>query len=286
MPNRVIREGWLESEPINSLDAAAERFFLRLCLRADDFGRFHASPSLLRSLLFPLKDDIRSTDIPRQLAACETAGLLRCYVVDGKPYLEIRKFDQRMRAANSKFPPPDDDGHMTVICQTHVSHPRTEAETKSEAEDKGAPRASASPVSSFSPGLDTPEFAQAWADWLKHRSEMRHPVKPGSQTEIATLRALSLMGVGRAVTAIRHTIFKGWRGIREPDAIEARQYQGGAGATPLQPIREPDGWKSYLNHTYPDSRFAAGQQDEVSDWSKLPRDVQTKLAGEIRQHGR
>jgi hypothetical protein len=51
----------------------------------------------------------------------------------------------------------------------------------------------------------------------------------------------------------------------------------------VQTIAEPQGWKSYLNHTYPDSRFAAGQQDEVSDWSKLPRDVQTKLAGEIRR---
>lgn len=137
MPSRIIREGWLESERINALDPAAERFFLRLCLRADDFGRYHANPTLLRSNLFPLKEDVRSTDIPRWLAACEKAGLLRCYSADAKPYLVIRKFDQRTRAEKSKFPePPPDDGLLPGICLTEVSHPRTysesEADTKSE----------------------------------------------------------------------------------------------------------------------------------------------------------
>ena len=84
MPSRVIRDGWVESERIDHLDVHGERFFLRLCLRADDYGRYHAHPALLKSNLFPLKEDVRSTDIPRWLAACEKAGLLRCYEVDGK----------------------------------------------------------------------------------------------------------------------------------------------------------------------------------------------------------
>jgi len=120
MPSRVIREGWLESERIDSLDQAAERFFLRLCLKADDFGRFHANPQILKSLLFPLKDDLRSTDMSRNLAACERAGLVRCYSVSSKRYVEILKFEQRLRAKVSKFPSPADscqahDGHMPDI---------------------------------------------------------------------------------------------------------------------------------------------------------------------------
>ena len=108
MPSRIIREGWLESEPINSLSKDAEIFFLRLCLKADDFGRFHANPVLLKSNLYPLKEAIRSTDIPRWLAECEKAGLVRCYEHSGKRYLEIPKFGQRTRAESSKFPEPSE----------------------------------------------------------------------------------------------------------------------------------------------------------------------------------
>ena len=146
MPNRIIREGWLESERINELDASAERFFLRLCLRADDFGRFHANPLLLKSSLFPLRDDTRSTDIPRWIAACEKAGLLRCYEVEGKKFVEIAKFGQRTRAQVSKFPtPPSCDSHLSDIRPSNGSHlsdtgpsgdghARTESESESEAE--------------------------------------------------------------------------------------------------------------------------------------------------------
>jgi hypothetical protein len=116
MPSRIIREGWLESEPINGLSKEAEVFFLRLCLRADDYGRYHANPILLKSNLYPLKEAIRSTDIPRWVAECETAGLVRCYEHSKKRFLEIIKFGQRTRT-DSKFPSPEDEG--VTFCQTN-----------------------------------------------------------------------------------------------------------------------------------------------------------------------
>lgn len=104
MPSRIIREGWLESEAINSLDQGAELFFLRLCLRADDYGCYHANPVLLKSLLFPLREATRSTDIPRWLAACEKAGLVRCYSdhATGKSCLHIPKFGQRVKPGTKR----------------------------------------------------------------------------------------------------------------------------------------------------------------------------------------
>jgi hypothetical protein len=168
MPNRIIREGWLESERINQLDANAERFFLRLCLRADDFGRYHANPLLLRSNLFPLREDVRSTDIPRWLAACEKAGLLRCYEVTGTRYLEVTKFNQRMRAAVSKFPkPPDNDGQMTVTCQTEDRPPRTEAETSSEAEAEAEKETTSPPPTTPSAPSDGERFVSWFLALLK-----------------------------------------------------------------------------------------------------------------------
>lgn len=130
MPNRIIREGWIDSERINLLNAEAEIFFLRLCLKADDFGRYTANVQLLKSTLFPLRSDVRNTDISRNLAAAQEAGLIRCYEVAGKRYLLIPEFRQRTRASESKFPPPQEgdgptsdsrpppDGQMTFMCQS------------------------------------------------------------------------------------------------------------------------------------------------------------------------
>jgi hypothetical protein len=121
MPNRIIREGWLESEPINGLSKDAELFFLRLCLKADDYGRYHGNPILLKSSLYPLKESIRSTDMPRWLAECEKAGLVRCYQHSDKKFVEIVKFMQRTRT-DSKFPSPENGqilpvGQMSDNCQ-------------------------------------------------------------------------------------------------------------------------------------------------------------------------
>lgn len=143
MPNRIIREGWIESERINQLDAAAERFFLHLCLRADDFGRYHGNATLLKSNLFPLREDVRSTDIPRWLAACEKAGLVRCFDVEGKRYIEIPRFAQRTRALVSKFPdPPANVGQVTDKCLTEDSPPRTYSETDTDSGTKTEPETS------------------------------------------------------------------------------------------------------------------------------------------------
>src|SRR5688572_23742781 len=107
MPNRILRD-WTDSYAVNELDAQEERFFIRLIMKADDYGRFHADPRLLKANLFPLLPDIRETDISRWTAACEKAGLLRCYVdAKSRRFLEIQNFQQRMRQKTaSKFPAP------------------------------------------------------------------------------------------------------------------------------------------------------------------------------------
>lgn len=118
MPNRILRP-WVDSEAVNSLSDAAEVFFVRLIQCADDYGRFYGTPMLLKSYLFPLKDK-RVADISRWIAECVKAGLIADYEVAGKRFVEIRKFNQRMRLkGESKFPaPPSNDSQMTVMCPT------------------------------------------------------------------------------------------------------------------------------------------------------------------------
>ena len=120
MPNRVLRD-WTNSDKINSVSVHAERFFTRLIMQADDFGRFHASPRLLSSYLFPLKDDMRDADITRCLTECEAAGLIVIYEASGKKYLQIVDFNQQLRQKNSKYPEPEEVSIMPAECQQNDS---------------------------------------------------------------------------------------------------------------------------------------------------------------------
>lgn len=116
MPNRILREGILTSERVNSLTWEAEVFYRRLMSVVDDFGRFTAHPSLLRAALFPLKlDTVRDANMERLLALVEQARLVRVYEVAGKRYLELLDFKQQVRAKESKFPSPEPPMRSTCL---------------------------------------------------------------------------------------------------------------------------------------------------------------------------
>lgn len=126
MPNRILRD-FTDSYRVAQLSAHAERLYIRLIQKADDFGRFYADAPLLRSLCFPVHSDVREADIPRWLAECEKAGLIVLYTSKERKHLAIVEFKQRNRIKASKFLPPSgkpddwepafdghDDGHMTA----------------------------------------------------------------------------------------------------------------------------------------------------------------------------
>ena len=117
MPNRILRD-WTDSHAVNDLSAEEERFFTRLLMKADDFGRFHGQDRLLNANLFPLHkfdDEL----VAEWCNACVSAGILQRYT-DGKnrQYIEVLNFKQRTRQQISKFPNPN-DGHMTVNGRSH-----------------------------------------------------------------------------------------------------------------------------------------------------------------------
>ncbi|WP_185269203.1 hypothetical protein [Chryseobacterium indologenes] len=140
MPNRILRD-WTDSFIVDELDVHAERFFVRLIMKVDDFGRFSADKRLLKSQLFPLKSDIRDTDIARCLTACEKAGLITIYTVASKCYLQIENFKQTLRQKTTKYPSPDeciaDATHMISRCESIASLKRNETETRNETEEEG-----------------------------------------------------------------------------------------------------------------------------------------------------
>ena len=62
--------------------------------------------------------------------------------------------------------------------------------------------------------LDTQEFRTAFADFQKHRIEIKKPMTPTSARKL--LASLSKMGSQAAVEAINHSIANGWRGVFAP----------------------------------------------------------------------
>lgn len=98
---RVARLGWAE-----------EVFYRRLMSVVDDFGRYYATPMLIRAACYPLLiDKVSDADVGKWLAKCAEAALVSVYPAqDGKRYLQLLDFRQQVRAKESKFP------QMPVAC--------------------------------------------------------------------------------------------------------------------------------------------------------------------------
>lgn len=109
MPNRLLKEGIVDSAVIDGLSAEAEVCFYRLLVVADDLGRMDARTAIVRSRCFPLKEQSNmAAKIEGWLTELSDKFLILRYRVAGQPYLQIAKWDQRVRS-NGKYPEPSDD---------------------------------------------------------------------------------------------------------------------------------------------------------------------------------
>lgn len=104
MPTRILREGIISSERVNSLSPISELFYRRLMSVADDYGRFYAHPSILRTACYPLQlEKVSEAQIKTSLSECIKAQLVALY--GAEKYLFICDFKQQTRT-RSKFPEP------------------------------------------------------------------------------------------------------------------------------------------------------------------------------------
>lgn len=147
---------WTRSEKIVDLTVHAERFFVRLIMKADDYGCYYAKPALLKADLFPLLDTIRETDLLRWLAECQKAGLIVLYEVESKAYVQIIDFKQRLDKAKNRFPLPTSIDSLAVVTEIPG-----ENEVENEVEEEKRKRAAQAPTPSPSfKKLTEPEFYQ------------------------------------------------------------------------------------------------------------------------------
>lgn len=139
MANRVLRD-WTASESIDKISPEAEVFFTRLIMKADDYGSFYSNPKLIRAALFPLKE-YKDATISKWVNECIEAKLIFAYTVEGKEYLRIENFGQRLRNMRSTFPQPDSNPlsiRRESPPETETKRNETEDETETETKAAGA----------------------------------------------------------------------------------------------------------------------------------------------------
>jgi hypothetical protein len=140
MANRVLRD-WTTSENVDAISFEAEVFFARLIMKADDYGSYYANPKLLKSALFPLRE-VTYGQIGKWVFECTEAGLIFPYEVEGKEYIRIKNFKQRLRQMRNVFPHPVEKAdHLPQVADKSPSidsesppERETEVETKQETE--------------------------------------------------------------------------------------------------------------------------------------------------------
>ena len=179
MPTRYLKPGVRDSGRIEAVQSPdAEILYYRLLVSVDDFGRTDARPLMVKSLCFPIRLRATADKCMQWMQALESAKLLILYEVDGKPYLQLTKWDNKPRAEHSKYPDPptDADNRMQML-------PVTVTET--ETETGGNPPAPAGEAKPMVPPCPHEQIIE-----LYHRTLPLFPqVVKWTPTRIAKLQA-------------------------------------------------------------------------------------------------
>jgi len=125
MPNRLIHESSRQSETLAQLSDFGERLFWRLVTVADDYGRFNASPMVVRAHCFAaMLDRIGDRQIAEALVELAHAGAVRLYRVGEKQLGEFAAWlnYQQCRAKKSKYPGPEHPQATAADLQTFASN--------------------------------------------------------------------------------------------------------------------------------------------------------------------
>lgn len=204
MPIRMLRD-WTTSEKIDKLSEKGEVFFTRLIMKADDHGCFHAHPKLLKAALFPLKN-YSDTLIESCLDELSYLEIVKIYEHEGRRYLKIYDFGQRLRTMVSKFPQPDDNAPSIVS-----KKPPELEEKRREVEDEE--KKNGAVAQDLKLPFDSEFFKSAWDRWIAYKKERKQ--KFTSMTKEIQLRKLGARPENVAIAIINQSIEHGWTGLFE-----------------------------------------------------------------------
>src|SRR5688572_27210201 len=110
MPNRILQETICDSERLDSVSAEAERLYCRLLVKADDMGRFEATPLAVGAACFPrMFQESKQKKITANLKAVDSwlnelagAKLVFFYTHQARKYLVFYNWRQRLDRIKTK----------------------------------------------------------------------------------------------------------------------------------------------------------------------------------------
>lgn len=200
LPTRYLKPGIRDSDAIDRLTPLAETLFYRLLVTVDDFGRFDARPSMIKSQCFPVKESVTPDKCQKLMQELVDTGLMILYAVDGKQYLQLTKWDNKPRATASLYPDSADSCTQVYasVRAPHTNLPVTVTGTVTET--KTARDAPPDGVS-----------LSVWQDFLKLRKTKKAPV---TDTAIEGIRREALKaGIGLS-DALATCCQRGWTGFK------------------------------------------------------------------------
>lgn len=207
MPTRYLKPGIRDSESIDRLSPLAEVLYYRLLVTVDDFGRFDARPSMVKSSCFPVRESMTISKCSDLLAELSKNGNIQVYEVDGKPYMQVCKWDNVPRSKESKFPAPvyecvqmhtsADDKHTVLpvtVTGTETDNRKHKPETRS---DK----------------LPAPDGVSdsVWTDFLRIRKAKRAPM---TDTALDGIRQEADKAGLTLQEALQVCCARGWQGFK------------------------------------------------------------------------
>ena len=111
MPNRILREGIVDSPAIDSLSDFAECLYHRMIVMADDAGRMDARPTIIASKCYPAKS-LTERKVSGAIAEIAAAKLVAHWTVGGKSVMQLSKWQKCGKALKSRF--PDTEGSFDI----------------------------------------------------------------------------------------------------------------------------------------------------------------------------
>lgn len=198
MPTRYLKPGVRDSEAIEALSSHAEILYYRLVVTVDDFGRYDARPAMVKAACFPIRDAMTSSKVDLLLKELSENDLIIVYEVDGKPYLQMCKWDNVPRAKESKYPANTHDcTHVYADeCKTIADAPLTVTETETVTKT-----------------VDTPDGVteSVWQDFVKHRKAKKAQV---TQTVVDGIRREAQKAGWSLDAALTEVIVRNWQSFK------------------------------------------------------------------------
>jgi hypothetical protein len=229
MPNRLIREGLLDSDRYWSVGIEARQLFVHMLLLADDLGCIGVSPTFLRRRCFNTNPTTEM--ISKLLNELQDADLLRLYEHDRACYAFIPRFRQRLQRNTLKHPRPpetllehDSDAKEQfrkindITINPTVGQPSPDvgqlmANRRSEEKRREEKQKQVAPAP-----FELPEWmpAELWNDYEEMRKRIKKPLTPGGK-KLAVQKLEQFRRDGHSPKIVlENSIMNSWAGLFPP----------------------------------------------------------------------